>query len=213
MKQRGIILIAAITLATAASVNARADDINTAVIDVARVFEEYQLTRDLEAKFDEKRRALAEEAERRHTNIEQMRRGLAAFDPASKDFARREKDLIQEEISFEVWSTYEEKKLKAAHKAWLLHIYDKTRAVISNIAKERKIDLVLTYDKLAEDAPDSVALRQQILLQKVIYHSDRVDITDEVLDRLNKAYRDRGGAKSLGDTPADGKTAKKDDKS
>ena len=201
MKQRRRCLIAAVISVGALNPGARADAVNTAVVDVARVFEEYQMTRDLEAKFDERRRALAEEAERRHNNIEQMRRGLAAFDPSSKDFARREKDLLQEEVAFQVWSRYEEKKLKDNHKAWLLQIYRSTQTVVAEVAQERSIDLVLTYDRLAEDAPDSVTLRQQILLQKVIYHSDRVDITNEVLDRLNKAYREQGGLRSLGDAP------------
>jgi hypothetical protein len=65
------------------------------------------------------------------------------------------------------------------------------------VAERRDISLVLTYDRLADDAPDSMALRQQILLQKVIYHDARVDITDEVLTLLNSAYRNEGGLRSV----------------
>jgi hypothetical protein len=50
---------------------------------------------------------------------------------------------------------------------------------------------------LTDEVPDSVALRQQILLQKVIYHDKRVDITDETLRRLNEAYRKSGGIRTL----------------
>ncbi len=184
---------------------------NIAVLDVARVFEAYEMTRDLEAAFDERRREAANEAERRRGNIEQMRRALAAFDPESEDFARREQELVQAEVEFQVWSAMQERTLKNDHKRWLKHIYRRTQDTIAEIAGERDIDLVLTYDALTEDAPDSAALRQQILLQKVIFHDEKIDITDAVLQRLNKAYRDEGGAQSLTTPPDEGnRDAKKD---
>lgn len=175
---------------------------HVAVLDVARVFEEYELTRDLETRFEEHRRAAADEAERRRAAAEQMRRALSAFDPESEDFARREAELTRAEIEFQVWSVQMEKKLKNDHKRWLLRIYDNTKAEVAKLAEERNVDLVVTYDRLTEDAPDSVTLRQQILLQKVIYHSGRIDLTDEILKRLNAAYRDAGGMPSLDAPPA-----------
>ncbi len=192
-----IITIAAV--GTAAS--AAHAETTVAVIDVARVFEEYEMTRDLEAKFDERRRAANDEANNRRNSIEQMRRSLAAFDPVSEDFARREQDLLRAEVDFEVWSTHTERQLKAEHKKWLLRIYRNAQKVVGDLAKERQVGLVLTYDRLAEDAADSIVLRQQILLQKVIYHDEETDITAEVLNRLNQSYRAGGGAQSLDRAP------------
>lgn len=184
---------------------------NIAVLDVARVFEQYELTRDLETRFESQRRAAADEADQRRDRVEQMRRALTAFDPDSDDYARREAELTRAEVEFQVWSTQTEKTLKAAHKRWLLRIYDNTRAEVAKLANERKIDLVVTYDLLTEDAPDSTSLRQQILLQKVIFHSDRIDLTDEVLSRLNAAYKASGGMRSLDAdiTPAQEQPAQK----
>lgn len=169
---------------------------NIAVIDVAKIFEEYQLTQDLEGAFDKQQRELTAEAENRRKSLDQMRKSLAAFDPASEEFARREKELYQSEVEYQVWSSYEEKRLKSEHKNWLRRIYADTQRIIGDVARSRGVDVVLTYDRLMEDAPDSTALRQQILLQKVIYHSDRVDITGEVLTRLNNEYasRKQGGS-------------------
>ncbi len=175
---------------------------NIGVIDVAQVFESYNMTRDLESMFNAKRQELASEAEQRRTSIDQMRRGLAAFDPSSADYISREKELIRAEVDFQVWSTHSEQRLKTNHKMWLLAIYRNTQATVAKLANERNYDLVLTFDRLAEDAPDSVTLRQQILLQKVIYHSPRVDITNEVLNRLNSEYKSTGGIRSLDALPA-----------
>ncbi|NOX59668.1 MAG: OmpH family outer membrane protein [Planctomycetes bacterium] len=193
-----VVLAGSILLATAQVAVAQS---KIAVIDVARVFEEYGMTQDLESMFNARRRELADEAKERRTAIEQMRRGLAAFDPSSSDFAVREKDLIRAEVDFQVWSTYSEQKLKMSHKRWLLSIYRNTQAMVQRLATERSYDLVLTYDRLTADAPDSVTLRQQILLQKVIYHHSRIDITTEVLNRLNTEYKSTGGIRSLDALP------------
>ena len=188
----------AITVAVVLAAPAlRAAETNIAVLDVTRIFEEYEMTRDLEELFETARRAIADEADQRRKDLEQMRRGLSAFDPSSEDFTRRENDMMRSEIDFQVWSAYKERELKASHKAWLMRIYENTQRVVSEIAADKKLDLVLTYDRLAQDAPDSATLRQQILLQKVIYHSERVDITQEVLTRLNEGYQAHGGIRSI----------------
>jgi len=191
------IVVLAVVTASSLLIPATAGAQNIAVMDVARIFEDYEMTRDLEALFEDRQRAVSKEAESRRKSIEQMRRALAAFDPTSEDFARREKDLIRAETEYQIWSGYEERRLKTEHKNWLMRIYRRTQKVVGEVARERSVDLVLTYDRLVNDAPDSGALRQQILLQKVIYHSDRVDITNEVLKRLNKQYENQGGIRSL----------------
>ena len=53
-------------------------------------------------------------------------------------------------------------------------------------------DLVVTADRLPRDRPSSATqVRQQILLQKVLYWNPRLDITSAVVERLNKRYQDR----------------------
>ncbi len=175
---------------------------NVAVLNVAEVFEKYEMTTDLETMFETKRRQASEEAESRRSSIDQMRRALTAFDPASADFARRENDLVRAEVEFQVWSTQTENRMKKEHKKWLLQIYKNTREIVAEISQDRGIDVVVTFDELTDDAPDSITLRQQILLQKVIYHNDKVDITQDVLKALNKKYRDSGGSRTLSATPA-----------
>jgi len=190
-KHTAVALLATAALLTAGPI-ARAET-EIAVLNVARIFEKYEMTRDLESLFDQARRAAADEADQRRAKTEQLRKALSAFDPGSEDYLRREQEADRADLEFQVWSKATERRLKGDHLRWMKQIYHNTQDVIAQIAKERGLDLVLTYDELTDDAPDSVALRQQILLQKVIYHNAKNDITDEVLRRLNEAYRKSGG--------------------
>ncbi len=172
-----------------------------AVVDLARVFDGYRMTKDLEQRFDDRRRVIGDQAESRRYAVEKLLTALQAFDPASKDYAERRDELYRMEFEFKVWLSMEEQRLKDEHMAWLRSIYDDVRHAVAGAAEARGIDLVLTYDELSPDVPDSMSLRREILLKKVLYFSDRVDLTAQVLEGLNETYEKTGGAASLKEPP------------
>lgn len=178
------------------------DEPKIGVVKIAQVFEGYQMTRDLEDRFDGRRRAITDEAENRRKAMDNRRAALEAFDPASKDYAERREELRQAAVEYKVWLEVEEQRLKEEHMAWLRLIYEDVCAAAAAEAQARGIDLVVTCDDLSEDVPDSVALRQEILLKKVLYFSGRIDLTESVLRRLNENYEKKGGAASLKQPPA-----------
>lgn len=184
-------------LATGGAALAGERDVNVAVVDLALIFEKYAMTRDLETLFDGRRRAAAGEAENRRAAVEAKRKGLQALKPDTRDFAALEEEITRMEIEYEVWAAHQDRRLKADHKQWLMKIYTNVRQIIKEIADASDIDLVLTDDQLRDDAPDSIALRQQILLKKVIYFDERIDLTQAVLTRLNAKYEQDGGAAGL----------------
>jgi Skp family chaperone for outer membrane proteins len=158
------------------------------VINLSVAFDKYRLTKDLEAKFDEKRRELADEADRRKAEIDVKREALASFKPDSADYKERRDQITELEVQFQVWAGVKDQQLKDSHKEWLLHIYTDIRAAVKKVAQEQGVDLVLTFEDVTEDAPDSKALRQQLLLEKVIYFDTRLDLTEAVLKQVNSSY-------------------------
>jgi Skp family chaperone for outer membrane proteins len=73
-------------------------------------------------------------------------------------------------------------------------LFDKIRLTIGQIAEERKIDLVvadqgadLTPDELEKLSADQV--NQMLHAHNVLYTSKTLDITDDVIARLNAAYK------------------------
>jgi len=178
---------------------------NIAVINLARVFERYRMTNDLEQMFAERRRDIKAQAEKKRDEIAVRTNALQQFKPGTDDYRAREEELTNAEVEFEVWLQVEERRLKNEHKAWLEQIYEYTQAVVAQIAEKRGLDLVLTYSDVERDAPDSMAFKQQILLRTVIYANNRTDITSEVTEMLDADYQRRGGAAAikLGNVPAE----------
>jgi Skp family chaperone for outer membrane proteins len=162
------------------------------VINIAKIFAEYEMTRQLEQRFDSERRAVADDAEKKRQLIVEKQQGLAPFKPDSQAYRDRSTELTRLQVEYEVELTMREQQLKDAHKQSLLTIYRDVQAAVERIARQRGIDVVLTYDELDSQAPDSNALRQQILLKKVIYSNEQTDLTQVVLTDLNAAFT--GGA-------------------
>lgn len=167
------------------------------VVNIAQVFESFEMTRDLEQRFDQARRGISDQADNRRQAIDQQVASLEAFDPASRDFAQRRTEVRRLRVEYQVWLEMEEQRLKEEHMLWLRLIYDNVTDAVGLVAKRRGIDLVVTNDELSPDAPDSLALRREILLKKVLYFSPRVDLTAEVLRMVNEQYEQDGGSESL----------------
>lgn len=170
---------------------------NIGVINIADVFDGYQMTTDLERLFQLSEQRIKEESQTRLSELDTRRKELEAFAPGTPDFAERDRALVRLEMEYQVWLGFEQRMLRDEHMRRLVQIYEDTQSAVRSVAESRGIDLVLTYDRLSADAPDSVSMRQQILLQKVIYANDRIDLTQPVLEQLNRAYQERGGIDSL----------------
>ena len=168
-----------------------------AVVNLARIFEEFDMVKDLEAKFDESRREVGAEADARRQAISIKRQELEAFPEDSSDYAARNKDLTRMEFEYKLWLATEEQTLKDRHKRWLEDIYTRTRKAVEQLAAERKIDLVITIDEGPLEAPDSITMRQEIMLRKVLFATPSVNLTDDLLERLNREYEQSGGISTL----------------
>jgi len=168
-----------------------------AVVDVSKVFNEYQQTKDLNSQFDQRRKEIEAEAEKRREAINQKKLELDAFPPDSPDYLARHKELLRLQIELDVYLRVVEADLRRERKVWMEQTYKQITEAVARLAKQRGYALVLTYEELDTDVADEGALRQQIMLRKVIYADPRVDLTQPVLEELNRQYKRKGGGATI----------------
>ena len=169
---------------------ARADT-KAAVVNVAGVSEKYAKTADLEAQFDAVRRKLNQERDAMKEKIEKANRSLQEeLKPGTDEYRARRKQIALMEAELQWFVESEGQKVEKALAESLRSIYGDIQTVVREIAQEKKLDIVLAADQLPAETPDSATqVRQHILLQKVLYWNPSVDITDEVITRLNARYK------------------------
>jgi Skp family chaperone for outer membrane proteins len=196
-----VIPAAAVTAAIIAQTRAPAQSAKggkqaVAVIDIVKVFNSYQQTKDLNAAFDRHRSNLKAEADKRNEVLTAKKEALQACQPNHPDYKNLFAETSRLESDLKTWLQLEEQEVMRKHKHWLQKTYENISDMAATVATKRGYDLVLTYDEFnASDIPDSSTLRQRIVLRTVIYASAPIDITDEVLNTLNLNYKTSGGVK------------------
>lgn len=171
-----------------------------AVVNVPVVSERYAKTADLETRFDALRDQITKERDALRTRAERTARSLQEeFKPGTDDYRTRRKELAMLEAELEYFMESEGKQIEAGLARSLRAIFDDIHAMIRMVAEEKDVDLVLAIDDLPDEVPGSPnVVRQQIVLKKVLYWNSRVDLTEEVISRLNAQYKAAGGKSSLG---------------
>ncbi|HNQ24489.1 MAG TPA: OmpH family outer membrane protein [Phycisphaerae bacterium] len=182
-----------------------------AVVNVARVSDGYLRTKDLEAYFNQQR---VQYNEQRTAMRDRLERGTASLreelKPGTPEYDQRRKELAQLEWELQYFQDAQGQKLEQGLASSLRLIYEDIQQVVAQVAQEKGYDLVLTYDQLPAEPPDTTSMaRQQIVLQKVIYWSPGVDLTDEVIARLNAKHQSVPPTQPPAPAPAKGDAKKK----
>lgn len=170
-----------------------------AVVDLVKVFGEYDAVRDLNTLLKRQREDLATEAGTRRKALEEAEIKLRAYRPDSPDYAAVRRDYRKQAMEFDTWMRVTEEEVKTEECQWMARLYDQSCDVVRRLAESRQIDVVVTSESfnpiVAQDNMD--ALQSQIRGRKVVYSKSGVDITRDVLSELNREYRARGGKNSL----------------
>ncbi len=168
-----------------------------AVIDVVRAFNEYQRQKDLEAELQELKQKLQAEQEQRRGRIEAMQATLDAMDQNDPTYAEKMRELLAEQIELKNWMDLAQADMQREIGVWTARVYQEIVTASQQVAEARGFDLVLAHEPFKPAGIDPETIRQQIRSRKVVYAADKVDITDAVLEALNKAYRAQPKTKML----------------
>ena len=86
------------------------------------------------------------------------------------------------------YDTYANLVLERERATDLRETYDRIRSEAGKLAKEHNIDIVLLNDSIPEiDLSDAARTLQQISARRILYANESLDVTKELLARMNGA--------------------------
>lgn len=168
-----------------------------AVVDLVRVFNEFDQTRVLNQKMSLLEDELRGEDQRKTAEIESQKNALNAFAPDSAEYKKQSEALKRLMIEYQVWKSMEQDRVAQAHLRWVNRTYRRVEEEVAAIAQARNFQLVITKEELDTSITDSKVMLKQIVGRKVLFADASVDLTDEVLARLNAAFQKAGGARAI----------------
>ncbi len=148
--------------------------------------------RDCKATVKYRERAIAEngemdiEEERLSKEIQALADGLKALKPDSSDYMARYLELLQKQGELKVLQELNPRRKMLRELRWTQDLYKKILQITKELAEEKGLDLVLEKDEIDIFALSVNEISQTIRTHKVLYSGGCVDLTNEVVARLDK---------------------------
>ena len=169
-----------------------------AVANPIKILNELQETKDLNAAMTAERQAAEAEAKQRIETIKATQAERDQLKPDAPQWAELNKKFVQQQTEAKNWQQTTGQALAAKFREQAKRMHSKIAATISEVAKAKGYDLVLAEQ--STDVPDEQLAQmqpQQIMsvlfgAQNVLYSTDAADLTQDVIMKLDAAYKSTG---------------------
>jgi Skp family chaperone for outer membrane proteins len=177
----------------------------TAVIDVNYVFDNYakmkQFLEEYKGEAEEADEKAKEYMERAKTTQEVMK-GLKESSP---DYSKKEAELAKVKSDFEAYRSLKTKELQRKLAQMQQTVYLEVQDAIAKVSDYHGYSLVVRV--VRDDSGGDMRKMQSVMNQPIVWHRAQDDMTNAVLDLLNRRYARAAGGGASG--AAGGKASSK----
>ena len=163
------------------------------LIDMAHVFQNYK-------KFEGLRNNLQAEIEKSDTEakgmverLQKMQEEIKKFDAGGPQYESAEKQILNQKGEFDAFRAATQRRLARRESEMFKIIYTDVTAAVKLYAEYAKFDHVMRYNRKGIDDTTNPQEAVQTMNKTFIYTKGENDITDTVLNYLNKQYDKSGG--------------------
>jgi len=117
--------------------------------------------------------------------IEAQEAGLKALRIGSVDYLVQYKDLLDKQYSLEAQQKFNSQQMVLKDRRWTEQLYEEILRITKRLAEEKGLDLVLERDEPEFPVPSPDELMMTLSTHKVLYSAGCVDITDELVARMD----------------------------
>lgn len=156
------------------------------VVDLGAVMENYEHIREMEEALQKRANDYKQEAEARRKKIEDIRYLRDQEHPDSPKWFELQKQLNRLTVELELWSKFEKQDIQADSREKQSQAYKQVMRAVETVAKQRGLDVVFRLDSIDLNDPSEVIRVERMTNRTVIYSSPSVDLTKEVIARVNQ---------------------------
>lgn len=170
---------------------AKAEKTAVAVVNVAELIAKSQKNLDFQAVAQKRQVALQQEQKERQNKINQLRQDLDLVANAAER-QKKEREITKALYEFQAWQQIEQQNLLRDQRTFLIALYGEIDQAVAAVAAREGYALVL-FDT---PSPDFDQLSPEQLVQvignrRVVYRSEKINLTAIVLEKLNLDHLNR----------------------
>ena len=169
-----------------AEVKADIPGLKIGVVNIQRIF----LTCKRNVKYEEKTKAeqnkLNAELEKLGAELKAEEAGLKTLKPGSSDYMALVKEILTKRAGLQAQQEFYKRQMELKYQQWIEGLYEDILRETSEVAEQKGLDLVQVKDEIEFPASSVNDAMMAIRTHKLLYSGGCLDITDEVIARLDK---------------------------
>lgn len=181
-------LLASFTYMNVNLSNAEAEDFKIGIVDISRVFEKYQKRIDLDQELKGQEKGFQDEINKKRKEIIDLDEETQLLDLGSESRGKNENLLERKNVELEGYAKFAERQLLKKYKDFFENVYQEVVQKVEEIGKQNNFDLIIKKEEPNLESGQISDLQFKIGIRTVLYHSESVDITLDVIDNLNASY-------------------------
>ena len=181
-------LLASFTYINVNLANAEAEDFKIGVVDISSIFEKYQKRVDMDQQLKEQEKGFQDEINKKKKEIIDLDEETQLLDLGSESRSKNENLLERKNVELEGYAKFAERQLLKKYKDFFENVYQEVVKKVEEIGKQSNFDLIIKKEEPNLESGQISDLQFKIGIRTVLYHSESVDITLDVIDNLNASY-------------------------
>ena len=162
-----------------------------AVVDVQKIFRSMDEQSGVNAELTQQAERLQREEQEKVSAVKSRQADADLLSKESDAYRQALGDIERMTIELQVWRQFMQRKLEQERTLRVQDLYNKILGGIDRLAQREGYDLVLQKDTQDFRPENQQQLTAMILGRKVLYASDKLDITDAVTQMLNNEFNNR----------------------
>jgi len=131
--------------------------------------------------------------------VRELKDQIEGLDRSQKLHEEKRRQLALVEAELKITHEIGRQRLRNQNTDIYREVYNEVERVIRMIGQEQKYDLILRVEQPQLEEQDEATLSLQIVSRVVLHHHESVDLTPQVMDRLNQEWKKQKAASA---TPA-----------
>ena len=164
-----------------------------AVVDVGRILQSYSKFKDFEAEIKSEQEQIQSELKGQKEKFNESLKVLNELKAGSPDYSKKEAEIAKMKTNIEIFQLSKERELLRRKHQFSRTVFDEMQEAVSKVADHYGYSLVIRHARYEAESTDP-RMVQMALSQPVVWSRKRDDITEAVLEVLNRRYEKSGGA-------------------
>lgn len=163
------------------------DKLRIGVVDLAKVFDGYDKRKVKEEEFKAKEDNMNLEYEDRKERVKRLRAELDLLREGTSAYELKEEEVTIAMSTLKYFEKRRRETLKALFEGFILELLQEIEVVVRDIGKADGYHLIIKVDRRGSTEEGSTPLD----FRSILYFSEEIDISDQILRILNAKYRER----------------------